>query len=53
MKLAILYEDKDVFVSYTPEEFVQNVDKLLKSGKTIRQAMDQMIKDLKQRALTK
>lgn len=53
LRPAIIFEDNTIFVSMTPEEFVEIVDKLLKSGKTLKEAMDQTIIELKRKTLTK
>lgn len=53
MKLCITHEDNEVVVSYTPEEFIKELDMWITLGKTPREAMDEMIKKLKQAVLTK
>ena len=47
MRLAILYEDNDVFISYKPEEFEKEPTELIESGLTVKQALDKMIAKLK------
>ena len=47
MYIAIIYEDQKIFVKYTPEEFVDSLEKYIGQGKTPREAVQQIIKDLK------
>lgn len=52
MKIAVIYEDRFVFVQYTPEEFVQYLEQYLSEGYTVREAMDKIIQALKRKTLT-
>jgi len=53
MRLAILYEDKDIFVAYKPQEFVEVLQKLLDKGHSAQQAIDIMIAELKKQTQKK
>lgn len=53
MRLAILYDDKEVFVAYKPQEFVKVLQKLIDDGKTVQEAIDIMIVKLKRETLKK
>lgn len=53
LKIAVLYEDNSIFVSYTPDEFRQELEMWIKSGKTVKEAMDLIIDKLKKAILTK
>ena len=52
MKIAILYEDNKIFVQFTQEEFLTSLEKYLDQGKTPREAIKLIVKDLKQKTLT-
>lgn len=53
MRLAVLYEDKEVFVAYKPEEFVEVLQKLLDKGHSAKEAINIMIVELKKQTKTK
>lgn len=52
MKIAIIYEDKSIFVSFTSDEFIVLLEKKLLAGLTVSQAMDEIISELKRKTLT-
>jgi len=52
LKLAVLYEDNSIFVSYTPEEFEQELQMWITKGKSVKEAMEIMVKTVKSKTLT-
>lgn len=51
MQIAIFYEDQTIFVKYTPDEFIDSLEKYIGQGKTPREAVQQIIKDLKDKTI--
>lgn len=49
---ALIYEDDKIFVKITPEEFSTIVQNYVDNGKTVKEAMDEVVADLKRRTLT-
>ena len=39
MKIAVIYEDKSIFVEYGPDEFLELLERYLKSEKSLKKAM--------------
>lgn len=52
MKIAVIYEDKQVFVEFSPDEFSKLLNEKINSGKSVDEAMEQIIKELKMKTLT-
>jgi len=53
MRIAILYEDNDIYVQFDPEKFRRLFKQYLRKYKTVDAAFNMIIKDLKKAALTK
>ena len=49
---CILYEDDKIFVKMTPEEFSTIVQNYVDKGKTVKEAMDEVVAELKRKTLT-
>lgn len=53
MRIAILHEDKQIFVSYTDEEFIEEFSELIGIDREIvEQAINKMVSTLKRKTLT-
>uniref|UniRef100_A0A6M3K424 Uncharacterized protein n=1 Tax=viral metagenome TaxID=1070528 RepID=A0A6M3K424_9ZZZZ len=53
MRIAILYENDEIYVEFDPEKFRLLFKQYLRKYKTIDAAFNMIIKDLKKAALTK
>jgi len=55
LKIAVVYEDdpQRVFVSFTPEDFVDLLEKYYKEHKSIKKAMQAIEFDLKKKTMYK
>jgi len=53
MRIAIIYDDNEIYVQFEPEKFRELFKQYLRKYKTINAAFDRIIKDLKKAALTK
>ena len=53
LTLAVIYEDNDIFIKYTPEEFVETMQEYIDDGKSVKDGMDLMITELKRRTISK
>ncbi len=53
LRLAIIYEDKKVYVDFTPAKFREILKKYYKKYKSIDKAMDMVESDLKKETMTK
>lgn len=49
---CLVYEDDKIFVKLSTSEFVEMVEKSLKMGKTLTEAIDEVVKELKRLSLT-
>ncbi len=49
---ALIYEDDKIFVKMTPEELSTIVQNYVDKGKTVKEAMDEIIAELKRKTLT-
>lgn len=49
---ALIYENDKIFVKMTPEEFSTIVQNYVDNGKTVKEAMDEVVADLKRKTLT-
>jgi len=52
MRVAIIYNDKDVYVEFEPKKFRKILNKYFDEYKTINKALDQIILDLKKETRT-
>jgi len=53
MRIAILYDDDEIYVQFDPEKFRLLFKQYLRKYKTVDAAFNMIIKDLKKAALTK
>ena len=53
MRIAILYEDGEVYVEFDPEKFRYLFKQYLRKYKTVDAAFNMIIRDIKKAALTK
>ena len=53
LKLVILFENKEVWIEFSPKKFRRILNKYFKKYKSIDLALDQIIKDIKHETLTK
>ena len=49
---ALIYEDDKIFVKMTPDEFSTMVQNYVDNGKTVKEAMDEVVSELKRKTLT-
>ena len=49
---ALIYEDDKIFVKMTPDEFSTMVQNYVDKGKTVKEAMDEVVSELKRKTLT-
>ncbi len=49
---ALIYDDDQIFVKMTPDEFSTMVQNYVDNGKTIKEAIDEVIIHLKKLSLT-
>ena len=47
MKIAILYEDNKIWIEFSPEKFRKLLKKYFKETKSIDEALNKIIKDIK------
>lgn len=52
MRVAIIYNDKDVYVEFKPEKFREILNKYFNEYKNIDKALDKIIFDLKEETRT-
>ena len=53
LKLVILFENKEVWIEFSPFKFRRLLKKYFKEYKSIDLALDEVIKDIKKETLTK
>lgn len=51
MKPAIIHDDNEIFVSFTPQEFSLELQKLIDDGMSAQEAIEKIVRDLKQKTL--
>lgn len=51
MKIAVIYDDNEVFVAIQPEEFTRLLKYYLDYGMTVEKAMDKIVALLKKKTL--
>jgi hypothetical protein len=50
LRIAILYDDDEVMVDFTPQEFIKELTRLVeKDHCSVKQALEIIIKDLKKK----
>lgn len=50
LRVVILYEDDEVMVSFTPQEFIEELSRLVeKDKKSVKKAIEIIVKDLKKK----
>lgn len=53
MRIAILYNDKDIYVEFDPKQFKEILKDYLNKYNDVDKAIDNIIMDLKKETLTK
>ena len=53
MRIAILYEDKRIYVEFESDKFKELLNKYFNKFKSLDEALDQIVKDLKDLAQRK
>ena len=53
MRIAIIYNDKDIYVEFDPEKFRKLFKQYFSKYKDIDEAFDNIIKDIKKASLSK
>jgi hypothetical protein len=49
---ALIYDDDQIFVKMTPDEFSTMVQNYVDNGKSVKEAIDEIVLELKRRSLT-
>lgn len=49
---ALIYDDDQIFVKMTPDEFSTMMQNYVDNGKSVKEAMDEIVKILKAKSLT-
>jgi len=52
MKISVIYDDKEIFVEFTPDEFRYYLEQYLDQGFTVKESMEKIIEALKHKTLT-
>ncbi len=52
MKIAIIYNDEEIWLEFTPDEFRFYLEQYLEEGYTVKEAMDKIVQALKRKTLT-
>lgn len=53
MRIAVIYNDEDIFVEFTSEVFKEMLKNYLAKFKDVDQAFEQIIRELKEKTITK
>jgi len=53
LRLAVIYKEKDIFVEFTTEKFIELLEKYYKKLKSVRAAVEAISADLKKEILKK
>jgi hypothetical protein len=47
LRVAVIYNDKDIYVEWTPERFKELLEEYTKQHKSVSAALDQIVNDIK------
>ena len=53
LKIAIIYENSQVYLEFSPEKFRELLKKYFKEAKSIDEALDKIIEEIKKETQTK